>query len=235
MDTLPLHEVVMISLGLDPSLTGFGWCVHDSTKVGPERIVARGLFKTSAREIFVQRYKDLRAEVATLLRKYPQIECVGVESVTFGNTWSEGAYALFVMTNEAIYDAKKDVVYFDPLTVKLLAKQDPKVRKGSMFKSDMVNAAREDTGIRGRFNHNEADAYHIARFAARFWELDKGIIGAEDLTPSEEHAFIRTHTYKRGKRAGETIRLGAAFKEGMRFFRFSMLEKSHDGDVSRNG
>jgi Holliday junction resolvasome RuvABC endonuclease subunit len=213
----------MISLGLDPSLTGYGWCVHDSTKVGPARIVAKGQFKTSAREIFVRRYKNLRESVRELLNTYAQIECVGVESVTFGNTWSEGAYALFVMTNEAVYDCKKDVIYFDPLTVKLLAKQDPKVRKGTMFKSDMVTAAKEDTGIKGRFNHNEADAYHIARFAARFWELDNGTLTEADLTPSEQHAFLKTHTYKRGKRAGETVRLGAAFKEGMRFFRFSLL------------
>ena len=217
----------MISLGLDPSMTGYGWCVHDSTKVGPARVVAKGLFKTGAKEIFVQRYKDLRAGVTRILDTYPQIECVGVESVTFGNTYSEGLYALFVMTNEAVYDARKDVIHFDPMTVKMLAKQDPKVRKGHMHKSDMVMTAKEDTGITGRFNHNEADAYHIARFAARFWELDKGILIEEDLTPSEQHAFLRTHTYKRGKRAGETVRLGAAFKEGMRFFRFSLLGENN--------
>jgi len=229
------YSATMISLGLDPSLTGFGWCVHDSSKVGPERIVARGRFSTAASEVFVKRYKDLRHAVGGLLDQYPLIQGIGVESPAFGELYSEGMYALFVMTNEAIYDHRKDVVYFDPVTVKLLVKQDPKVRKGKMFKGDMVEAAKADTGVTGRFNHNEADAYHIARFAARFWELDRGLIGEADLTPSERHVFLRTHTYTRGKRAGETVRLGTVFREGDRFFRFSLLEHDHVRSDERNG
>lgn len=213
----------MIALGMDPSFTGFGWCVHDSSKVGPSRVVARGTFSTPAKEVFVARYIKYREYVLHLIDTYPFIEGVGVESPVFGATWSEGAYALFVEVNEAVYLRRKDVVYFDPSTLKFLTKQDPKVRKGEMFKSDMVEAARADTGIKGRFNHNEADAYHVARFAARFWELDKGLISEGDLTPSETHTFLRTHTYKKGKRAGETVRNGTVFRENDRFFRFSLL------------
>jgi Holliday junction resolvasome RuvABC endonuclease subunit len=215
----------MISLGLDPSLTGFGWCVHDSEAEGPARVIARGRFATSPRDIFVQRYIDLRGHVDRLLLEYPQVEAVGVESPPFGEQYSEGLYALFLYVNEAIYTRRKDVVYFDPGTVKMLAKEDPSIRKGKMFKADMVAAAKVDTGIKGRFNHNEADAYHIGRFAARFFLFVNGSLKEADLTPAEFRAFARTHTFVRGRRKGETVQYGAAFKEGQRWYRFSTLER----------
>lgn len=214
----------MITLGLDPSLTGFGWCLHNSSVVGPARVVAKGREKTTPKEIFVTRYMRLRELVSRLLDTYLDIEAVGVESPIFGATFSSGAYALFVMVNEAVFLRRKDVVYFDPSTLKLLAKMDPKVRKGEMAKSDMVAAARADTGIRGPFNHDEADAYHVARFAARFWELDRSRISTSDLTPSELHTFLRAHTYRKGKRAGQTVKDGTVFRENDRFFRFSLVE-----------
>jgi Holliday junction resolvasome RuvABC endonuclease subunit len=220
----------MITLGLDPSLTGFGWCVHDSSQFGTARVIARGVQKTTTKEVFVTRYMSLRSLVNRLLDTYPQIEAVGVESPIFGATFSPGAYALFVMVNEAVFQHRKDVVYFDPSTVKSLTKLDPSVRKGEMRKSDMVEAARADTGIKGRFNHNEADAYHVARFAARFWELDKGLLTEADLVPSEKHTFLRTHTYVKGKRAGQTVKSGTVFREDDRFFRFSLVEQDPNDD-----
>lgn len=213
----------MISLGLDPSLTGFGWCVHDSDADGPARIVAKGKFVTSSKAIFVQRYIELRESVGRVLDTHPAIQAVGVESPPFGEQYSEGLYGLFVMVNEAIYVRRRDVVYFDPGTLKMLTKEDPTVRKGKMFKTDMVEAAKADTGIKGRFDHNEADAYHLARFAARFFEFVQGRLTQEDLTPAEHRSFAKVHTFTRGKRKGETVRQGAAFKEGQRFFRFSEI------------
>ena len=188
--------------------------------------MGRGVFKTSAKEIFVLRYMTLRREVGRLLDQHPQIEAVGVESPVFGATWSSGAYALFVMVNEAVYERRKDVVYIDPSTLKSLVKQDSSVIKGKMFKSDMIAAARADTGIKGRFSSDEADAYHVARFSARFWELQKGRINDADLTPSERHTFLGTHTFKKGKRAGQTVKSGTMFREDDRFFQFSLLEPS---------
>jgi len=216
----------MLSLGLDPSLTGFGWCVHDSSQTGVMRVIARGHWKTSPREIFISRYMSLRTSVSSLLAGYPQIKIVGVESPPFGELWSEGLYGLFLYVNEAIYTHRRDVVYFDPGTVKFLTKEDPKVRKGKMFKSDMVDAARADTGGAGRWNHNEADAYLIARFAARFWMLRNGEIDTSNLTPAETHSFMRQHTFKKGKRAGETTKLGLVYREDDRFFCFSQLPES---------
>jgi hypothetical protein len=214
----------MITLGLDPSLTGFGWCIHNSEILGKDRVVSRGVFSTPAKMLWVERYVFMRSEILKLLRSYPEIEALGVESPPFGEQFSEGLYALFTYVNEAVWSCRKDVVHFDPGTVKMLVKEDPSVRKGKMFKSDMIAAAKADTGI-GRWNHNEADAYHIARFAARFWMFVNERLQESDLTPSEHRAFARIHTFVRGKRAGQTVEFGAAFKEGRRFFRFSNLPK----------
>src|SRR6185436_17292927 len=186
----------MITLGLDPSLTGFGWCVHDSEAVGSARIVAKGVFSTSPKTLWVKRYVDQREHVQELLDRYLLIQAVGIESPPFGELWSEGLYGLFLMVNEAIWSRRKDVVFFDHGTVKMLVKEDPKARKGKMFKSDMVDAAKLDAGLKGNLNHNIADAYHIARYAARFWQLFDGTITAEDLTPSERQAFLKIHTFQ---------------------------------------
>jgi hypothetical protein len=86
----------------------------------------------------------------------------------------------------------------------------------------MIDAAKLDTDV-SRWNADEADAYHIARFAARFWSLLRGEITIDDLTPSEYQAFSREHTFVRGKRAGQTVYTGAVFKENQRYFRFSSL------------
>lgn len=166
---------------------------------------------------------ELRDLVARLLQEHPNIEGVGVESPPFGELWSEGLYGLFLYVNEALYVARKDVVFFDPVTLKSLTKLDPKVVKGRMTKADMVAAAKADTGIKGRFNHNEADAYHLARFSARFWDFLYERITEDDLTPSELHTFARTHTYVRGKKAGQTERKGTVYRENDRFFLYSTL------------
>ena len=213
----------MITLGLDPSLRGFGWCIHDSSAEGRDRVVARGRWATSSKDIFVSRYMELRENVGKTLDRYPIIEAVGVESPPYGELFSSGLYGLFLMVNEAIFVRRKDVVYFDPLSLKMLVKEDPKVVKGKMFKSDMVDAAKLDAGG-GRWNADEADAYHVARYAARFWLVLNGTLEEEDLTPSEYQAFVKIHTFTRGKRKGQTVKLGAVYKENMRFFRFSELE-----------
>ncbi len=213
----------MITLGLDPSITGFGWCVHDSEADGPARVIARGRLTTTADQIFVSRYMELRETVASIMDAHPNIAAVGIESPVFHAQWTPGAYALFIYVNEVLYTRRKDVVHFDPGTLKMLAKVDPKLRKGKMFKQDMVAAARADTGIKGKMSHDEADAYHIARFTARFFLFVDGEIPVEDLTPSEYQSFAKKHTFTKGDRKGETKLIGAAFKEGKRFYRFSQL------------
>jgi len=215
----------VITLGLDPSLTGFGWCVHRSTVAGPRRVIAKGVWSTPAKQVFVWRYMMMRESVGQLLDAHPEIEGVGVESPPFGELWSEGLYGLFLYVVEAVFVRRKDVVFFDPSTVKLLAKMDPKVRRGTMDKQDMIVAARSDTKVK-RWNHNEADAFIVARSAARFWDLQKERITEDNLTPSEKRSFTRIHKYTKGWKAGQTVGEGLLFREDDRFFQFSLLEAS---------
>lgn len=223
----------VLSLGLDPSMTGFGWCVHDPDATGRSRVVKKGRWKTSAKDIFLRRYIFLREHIGLVLDEFPEIGIVGVESPPFGEAWSEGLYGLFLYVNEAVYLRRRDVVHFDPLTVKLLAKEDPSVRRGKMFKADMVATAKADTGI-ARWNADEADAYHIARFAARFLLLLDGHIDEDVLLPAERHVFLRQKVVQRNGRTayikskvstveGRTVGLGTVFRENDRFFRFSKL------------
>lgn len=214
----------MITLGLDPSLTGFGWCIHNGSVSGEGRVIAKGRIHTEAKEIIYWRYMFLRDAIGTLLDGHPEIEAVGVESPPFGEQFSEGLYGLFLYVNEAIMVRRKDVVYFDPLRVKLLTKMDPKVRKGTMDKRDIIDAVKRDTGIK-QWNNDEADAYIIARSAARFWDLHAGRITKDELTPAELQVFLDEHTFSRGAKAGKTLKKGLMFKENDRFYRFSLLNE----------
>ena len=102
-----------------------------------------------------------------------------------------------------------------------------------MMKPDMVEAAKADTGFKGTWNHNEADAYLIARLSGRFWDFLGGTIPEESLTKIERKYFTEVKTFERGKRVGETVQRGVMYREDERFFMWSQIEAGvQDGDES---
>lgn len=211
---------MMRTLGFDPSLTNFGWAVHDSDGVAAGRCLARGRFRTSSATLFVDRYCDLRASVISLLSQY-DVARVGVEYPVFDELYSEGMYGLFLYTCEALKLGCRDVVFFSPGQIKAQARQFlGRPKNWKMQKPDMVEAAQLDAGG-GRWNHNEADAYLVAKAAARFWQFYDGSLAKEDLTIPEKQQFAHIHTYKRGKKAGETEHRGILYREDERFFQWS--------------
>lgn len=217
----------MLVLGFDPSLTNFGWAIHDTEASGVDRCPARGRFQTSSKTLFVDRYCEMRANVLALLDQFPKITRLGCESPVFKELYSEGMYGLFLYTCEAIRSAKRDVVLFSPPQVKTHARvflDRPSLdgKAWVMGKPDMVEAARTDSGGEGRWNHNEADAYWVARTAARFWLHLDGVVPVEDLTLHEKKQFTEIQTFKRGKRAGQTVERGILYREDERFFRWSL-------------
>jgi len=153
------------------------------------------------------------------------IRRLGVESPYCGDLYSEGMYGLYLYVAEALWIAKCDVVYFTPMQTKAHARRflgrPMKPRKWVMKKPDMIEAAKVDTGGTGRWTSDEADAYWAARSGARFWDFFEGRIGGADLTPEERDQFAKIHTFKRGRRAGDTIRPGLVYREDDRFFRWS--------------
>lgn len=222
----------MKTLGLDPSLTAFGWAIHDTDAEGLARCPERGRFKTSSKQLFVDRYCEMRANVLALVERVG-IKKVGCESPIFNDLWSEGMYGLFLYVCEALRKAKVDLVFFSPPQIKAHARDfidRPRVGGNLwvMRKPDMVEAARDETGGKGRWDHNEADAYWVARSAARFWQHLDGVLGVEDLTLAERNQFRRIHTYKRGKRAGQTVKKGLLWREDERFFRWTEDNDSDD-------
>lgn len=105
----------MIVLGLDPSLTNYGWAVHDdSHPIGnPSRCSRRGRFQTPADMTFVDRYIAQRESLRALIREVKP-DRVGIEFPVFDNLFSEGMYGLFLYSCEALKSERCDVVFWSP-------------------------------------------------------------------------------------------------------------------------
>lgn len=223
----------MLVLGFDPSLTNFGWAIHDTDGTGEGRCPARGRFQTSSKTLFVDRYIQMRENVLNLLGQYPNVKHLGCESPVFKELYSEGMYGLYLYTCEAMRLGRRDVVLFSPPQVKTHARlflDRPTIggKVWVMGKPDMVEAAKTDCGGSGTWNHNEADAYWVARTAARFWLHLEGRVSVGDLTSVEQKQFREIRTIQRGKRAGQTVESGILYREDERFFRWSDPEGEVD-------
>lgn len=218
----------MIVLGLDPSLTNFGWALHDSSAPlgAPTRCSERGRWRTSSKEEFILRYISQRESLKKLIRSRG-VKRVGIEFPIFNDLWSEGMYGLFLYSCEALRECKCDVVFWTAMQAKAHARESIVRPKGWMMeKADMVEVAKMDTGG-GSWNHNEADAYLVGRLAARFWRFFDGELREDELTPTELQYFTRVHTITRGERAGKTIKTGMLHREDDRFFLWSTTEKDN--------
>jgi Holliday junction resolvasome RuvABC endonuclease subunit len=210
-------------LGLDPSLTQFGWAIHDTDGQGRGACVDRGRFRTSSKMLFISRYMQMRESLANLLRETGLVH-VGVEFPVFGEIWSEGMYGLFLFACEALHQERRDVVFLANNQVKVHARNCLGLPKSwKMGKADMCQAAKKAAGG-GRWNHNEADAFWVAKTAGRFWNLLDGTLTEQDMSPDERRQFARIHTFKRGKKAGRTVKSGILYREDERFFRWSRGE-----------
>jgi len=217
----------MIVLGLDPSLTNFGWAVHDTNGHGQSRCLARGRFQTSAKTLFISRYINMRESLRALVQS-AKPDKVGIEFPVFNDLWSEGMYGLFLYSCEALHLEKQDVVFWSPLQVKAHARESlERPLKWKMMKPDMVEAAQQDTGGGGRWNHNEADAYLVARLASRFWLLQTGALDEADLTKVEQKYFLEIKEWLRGRKAGKVEHKGILYREDERFFQWS--QETDDG------
>lgn len=210
-------------LGLDPSLTNYGWALHDTQADGRARCLNRGRFRTKARQFRdeVDRYIFMRENLRAKIRELSP-DAMGIEHPVFNEDYSEGMFGLFLFSLEAIKTEAQDLVLFAPPQVKKFAKGIlDRPDSWKMGKADMVDAAREDTGG-GVWDHNEADAYHVSRMAGRFWEYYIGDLEDSELTPYETKLFTEIKTISRGKRAGQTEIRGILHRESDRFFLWSM-------------
>jgi len=216
----------MRSLGLDPSLRSYGWCVYDSSAGRPrDRLVDSGHEGTLSDVVPVARFMHFRSMVEDLLRKYA-VDVVGIESPAYGGgPFSETHFGLMMYSLEAVFDIRKDCVLFDPKTLKSMA-----AGKGDASKADMQRAVQLDTMNPDPIQSDEADAYCVARQAARFMLLRSGAISPDDLSPREKKVFLERRRKKKtalGK-AVTIKRTAHIFRENSRFFTFSSVPS---GDV----
>lgn len=212
----------MLVLGLDPSLTAFGWALHDDAADGRARRPSSGHEGTLPSSVPVARYLQHQAMVEDVLARN-NVAAVGIESPAYeAGPFQTIHFGLMMFSLVPIFEARKDVVLFDPATLKYLAREDP-ARKGAMGKMDMQRRVQLDTMDTRVIDNNEADAYLVGKYTARMMRLADGSLRPEDLTPCERRVFLERQ--KTVKRMGQKVRkrVAHAFRENSRFFRFSLV------------
>ena len=216
----------MITLGLDPSLRGYGWAVHDSSAKGKNRRIASGHEGTLSSIVPVARFMHFQALVTSLLNKFPDINAVGIESPAYdAGPFQSIHFGLMTFSQVPIFEKRKDMVLYDPATLKYLAKEDPVKRKGIMGKADMQRRVQLDTLDTKVIDNNEADAYLIALYAARFFDMKNGLVKLTDLTPSEHSVFIGRQRKIKTRAGSKTQHTAHAFRENARWFEFSKIPR----------
>lgn len=206
-------------LGVDPSLTNFGYVVLEDYKV-----LDKGKFQTTPEDgMNVQRYVLQANRLAELARKY-SIKYLVSESPIFDMWSTEILYGLQSFLHCAYWALGLRVLTLTPTQVKSYA--CPHV-KGTVLKHDMVKAARIDLGMREneRLANDVADAYWIAKIGYRWWSFYEKLLPETELTEKEKKMFLATHTYTRGKKAGQTERTGFIYRENELFYLYDKLEK----------
>ena len=172
----------------------------------------------------VARFMHFRALVSDLLRRF-SVDGVGIESPAYGGgPFSETHFGLMMFSLEAVFEARKDTVLFDPATLKIMA-----AGKGDASKTDMQKAVQMDTMNPGQIQSDEADAYCVAKHAARFLMLRSGALSPDDLSPKERRVFLERQ--RKRKLMGKSVmvkKTAHVFRENSRFFTFSSVPP---GDV----
>lgn len=210
----------MRSIGFDPSLRSYGWCVYDSIAPRPkDRLIFSGHEGTLSVNVPVARFMHYRSLVKDLLSRF-KVDVIGIESPAYGGgPFDSIHFGLMLFSLEAAFEARMDCVLFDPATVKLST-----VGKGNATKQDMQRFVQLDRVCPDQVQADEADAYCVAREATRFTELRTGIIKPEDLSPQERRVFLERKKRKKGLGGRVVVKKTAhVFRENSRFFSFSRV------------
>jgi Holliday junction resolvasome RuvABC endonuclease subunit len=209
----------MLTLGLDPSLKAYGWCVYDScAKIPRRRLVASGHEGTLSLTVPVARFMHFRSLVSDLLRRF-EVEVIGIESPAYESVNATAHFALMMFSLEPIFARRKDCVLFDPSTLKLVI-----AGKGNADKSDMQRFVRIQTKTARTIDNNEADAYCIAHAASRFIQCMRRELKPEQLTPEEARVFLtRQRKHKKNDGSLSVKNVAHAFRENSRWFQFSKV------------
>lgn len=219
----------MITLGLDPSLRAYGWAIHDSSATGMSRKIASGHEGTLSSAVPVARFMHFRAMVRDILKRYPEIQAVGIESPAYSaGPFQTIHFGLMMFSLEAVFERRLDCVLFDPATLKRLSRPDGK--KGEMTKLDMQRRVQFDTLDVSVIDNNEADAYMVALHAAKFLCVRNGQVHPSALSANEVAVYIGKTRKIKTLKGVRIKRIAHVFRENNRYFSFSQIPQ---GDLNK--
>jgi len=176
-------------LGLDLSMTSFGWFLHNE-----KRKPIYGSFKTKPEDgIDLKRFMIQRDRFVNLINDY-KIDHIGIEQPFLMSFNTEKLFALHQFILEICYTRHIKVVYITPAQIKTYATDNAQAAK-----NDMVFKTKEVLGFqREKINDDECDAYWVGILAEKFWKLYYKEITIEDLTEKEKYIFIKNKSKKPG-------------------------------------
>lgn len=226
----------MLVLGLDPSLSGFGWALVEIDSL-TEAISspARGTWRSKKSDFssFIDRYLYLREKIRDLLLLH-KIEKVGIESPTFGQQASSQMHSLFTFSCEALRENSLDTVLIGNTQTKAWVRRYLDRPSGwTISKVEMQKAAKMITGDPKNWTGDSADAFWAAYLAGRFWLLQMGRIDKSSLTSYEKEAFLKIDRPKKGKKAGTVNKRGLVYRENDRFFLWSQEDKGFEKKTTK--
>ncbi len=212
----------MISIGIDPSLRGFGWAIHDSEKEGRSRLVKSGHEYIDSKIVPVVRYMLAQNIVRRLVERY-RPECAGIESPAYNaGPFQTIHHTLMMFCLVPIFENRIDCALFDPETLKNIVKGKENI-KIVMDKTEMQRMVKIDTKSSIPINDNEADAYLLAKHSCRLFKVMDGNIEISELSETELKYFITKSKKVKTKKGTKVKKTGHVFKENLRFFKFSKV------------
>jgi Holliday junction resolvasome RuvABC endonuclease subunit len=221
----------MAILGIDPSLTHFGWVVMDEHETGKDSMISMGTFKTSTEDgLIVQRLITQREKAKKLIQDY-NIQFVSTEAPYYQDTSTEVLFALNQYLHEVFLNMKCFVLYLPPMRLKKLSL--PGLNPLDATKHHSVHQAKTELDLHGkRLSEHVADAYHAAKIGSTFykWFILKELKD-NDLTNDERETFCGKYTYKRGIKKGITDYIGIIYKENNQFFDYRKQERNTENII----
>ena len=205
-------------IGLDPSLTHFGWVIMDENKSGKDIMSDFGTFVTNTDDgLRVQRLIMQRERIKNLLQER-NIRFISMEAPYWGDFSTEILFALNQFIHEVFLNLQCFVMYTQPTALKKYAL--PKMKSDEVTKHHMVHQAKTELDRHGkRLSEHVADAYFAAKLGLRFyqWYTLKSIKD-ENLSEWELNYFCDKHTFTRGEKKGLTEYNGLIYRENDQFF-----------------
>ena len=215
-------------LGLDQSMSNFGWCLLlDHVDLFKVTSLEKGRFRYQTKDKadldFVAKYSRLEKLLMELIEeKKPDV--IGIEAPVPNKTQSAGMYALYIQCMKVLRNNKLDTLIVDNKETKSrVAKYLNLPKKTKVDKPELKLAAKQHSGVDG-WTGDEADAYWIASVAMTFWKIQRGLIDKEELNKSDFAYFAEVSLYTRGPNKGTPKRVGLLHRPKDRYFTWSSGE-----------